>query len=286
VKVQQKVIVGATLAAGVGTVVYLAWQALNWRDQVQALRQQQAPLSDQVRELQRERDDAQSRLASLVDNTERIKGNSNELLKLRGEVGRLRWEAKTAAAEMEELKKDHSVMEHFISNTPPVKTFVSTAAMTVDWNQGIATGGWKTPSGKRTVVLAMPERGASAQELTIKTYVLEYTEAAGKTLGLGAFNVDPTDSMDAQARKLDAEQARVLLDAAGKSEGVEITAAPTVTTTSGRQCSIEALDIKSWAGQQISLGPALNCVPTISPDGQSVQMVTTARFNCWSLPPL
>jgi hypothetical protein len=48
---------------------------------------------------------------------------------------------------------------------------------------------------------------------------------------------------------------------------------------------VETLDIHGWPGQQISTGPVLNFVPTISADGQSVQVVMTARLNYWSQPP-
>src|SRR5262245_9706914 len=75
-------------------VLYQAQQISSLRDQVQTLRQQkeqQGILSNQVRELEKERDNALSRLASLSKPTESTKG-TNEVLKLRGEVGRLRRE--------------------------------------------------------------------------------------------------------------------------------------------------------------------------------------------------
>ncbi|MGD0745658.1 MAG: hypothetical protein ABSA45_10935 [Verrucomicrobiota bacterium] len=91
----QKTLVTATLAAAIGTGIYEAHQASHLREQNQTLQQQQAPLADQLQQLQRERDDATNRLGSLLVENERLKSNPNatELLKLRGEVTRLHADA-------------------------------------------------------------------------------------------------------------------------------------------------------------------------------------------------
>ncbi len=91
----QKSLIAATLAAAVGTGIYEAHQISRLRQQNQTLEQQQAPLAAEVQQLQRERDDATNRLASLADETVRLKKNPTEVLKLRGEVGRLRQENST-----------------------------------------------------------------------------------------------------------------------------------------------------------------------------------------------
>src|ERR1017187_10345308 len=86
----QKAIITATLVAAVGTGVYEARQVSQLGEQVQALHQQQAPLTEQIQQMQRERDDATNRLASLANEITRMKNGSAELLKLRGEIARLR----------------------------------------------------------------------------------------------------------------------------------------------------------------------------------------------------
>ena len=52
--------------------------------------QSQAPLAEQIQQLQRERDDATNRLASMADEIAKIKSNNLELFKLRGMVGMLK----------------------------------------------------------------------------------------------------------------------------------------------------------------------------------------------------
>lgn len=90
----QKTFVTAALAVAAGAGIYEARQAAQWHGQYRALQQQQAPLAEQIQQLQRERDEATNRLASLLAENEQMKSgqNTKELLKLRGQVGQLRQE--------------------------------------------------------------------------------------------------------------------------------------------------------------------------------------------------
>jgi RNA polymerase sigma factor (sigma-70 family) len=100
----QKTVITATLAIVAGAGIYEAHQASTLRNQVQNLQQQQAPLAEQIQQLQRERNNATNRLASLADELAKVKKNPSEVLKLRGEVGALRQE-KTIAASKSAINK-------------------------------------------------------------------------------------------------------------------------------------------------------------------------------------
>jgi len=91
----QKTVVTAALAAAVGTGIFEAHQAAQLREQNQTFQQQQAPLAEQIRQLQQELNDATNRLAGLLSENAQLKSNSNEneLLKLRNEVTRLQNDA-------------------------------------------------------------------------------------------------------------------------------------------------------------------------------------------------
>lgn len=95
----QKALVTATVVVLAGVGIYEARQASQLRNRVQTLQKQQAPLIDQARQLERERDDATKRLAVLAQETEKLKSHSAELLQLRGEVTRLRAAAQKLTAE-------------------------------------------------------------------------------------------------------------------------------------------------------------------------------------------
>ncbi|MDB6029479.1 MAG: hypothetical protein JWM68_5702 [Verrucomicrobiales bacterium] len=86
----QKLTITAALAIVAGAGIQQAYEASQLRDQVQMLRQQQAPLAEQI---QREQDDATKRLASLP----KEKSRDTELLKLRAEVTALRQTARERA---------------------------------------------------------------------------------------------------------------------------------------------------------------------------------------------
>jgi RNA polymerase sigma factor (sigma-70 family) len=82
----QKTIITTALVAAAGAGVFEARQVAQLREQNQTLQQQQAPLAEQVRQLQGERDQSASQLASLAEKVGKMDQNNLELLKLRGEV--------------------------------------------------------------------------------------------------------------------------------------------------------------------------------------------------------
>ncbi len=86
----QKTVVAATIAILAGVSIYEARQASQMRDQVKTLQQQQSPLSERIQQLQSERDRRTIQLAALHDENQRLTQNTQELLKLRGEVARLK----------------------------------------------------------------------------------------------------------------------------------------------------------------------------------------------------
>jgi hypothetical protein len=86
----QKTLVTATVAVLAGAGIYETRQAAQLREQNQTLQQQQAPLAEQIQQLQNSFTDSTNRLVDLLAENSRLKSNQNELLKLRGDVGRLR----------------------------------------------------------------------------------------------------------------------------------------------------------------------------------------------------
>jgi len=95
----QKTIVAAALAAAVGTGIYAVHQGAQLRGQIRSLKEQQAPMTAQIQQLQRERDAATKRAAALTEELASAKKNPAEVLKLRGEVGALRQEKAIAGSQ-------------------------------------------------------------------------------------------------------------------------------------------------------------------------------------------
>jgi RNA polymerase sigma factor (sigma-70 family) len=88
----QKVLITAVLAAAVGTGLYEAREATHARNSASTLQEHQAALGRQIQQLTREREEAMRLLAGIPDD-DRLNGAAAELLRLRGEVTRLRGES-------------------------------------------------------------------------------------------------------------------------------------------------------------------------------------------------
>jgi RNA polymerase sigma factor (sigma-70 family) len=91
----QKILITATIAVLVGAGIHEARQASHLREENQKLQQQ--PFAEQIKQLQRERDELANRLSSLSDDSEKVKGDSQDLLKLRAEVTQLRRDSQELA---------------------------------------------------------------------------------------------------------------------------------------------------------------------------------------------
>jgi RNA polymerase sigma factor (sigma-70 family) len=98
----QKTIVTAAIVVTAGAGIYEAQQASTLRRATDSLQQQQASLTSQLQQWQRERDDASNRLALLADENAALKNDSADTLKLRGEWSQL----KTASAELATAESD------------------------------------------------------------------------------------------------------------------------------------------------------------------------------------
>jgi hypothetical protein len=94
----QKVIIAVVAAGAVVVAVYATHQASNRRASTEALEREQAVLSNQIQELKREHDRATNALAALAAENAALKKNPPDVLKLRGEVGRLRQENATISS--------------------------------------------------------------------------------------------------------------------------------------------------------------------------------------------
>jgi len=267
----QKTLITATIVAAVGTGIYEARQASRLRDQLQILQEQQA---EQVQQLIREREEAASKLAGLGEENERLNRNTAELLKLRGEATRLRGElkrAEQAAKNQHDAERAQPVADQAPSDLSPVDTYSATARAVVPWNQALLAGGWKTSSGKIVYILAVPTRTENAAVLMIETRVMEVSVEAATKLGL---NQLITGDKEAKlSAVLTTEHCEIIMKAANDTNAVAIISSPRITTLTGRQARIQSRDNKeTHAGERYSVGPTLTFIPTISTDGQAVDL--------------
>jgi RNA polymerase sigma factor (sigma-70 family) len=86
----QKIAVTAALTVTIGAGIYEAKQASDVREANKKLQAQQAPMAEQIKKLQGERDRATNHIAGLNEELAKNEKNNLELFKLRGEIGILR----------------------------------------------------------------------------------------------------------------------------------------------------------------------------------------------------
>jgi RNA polymerase sigma factor (sigma-70 family) len=79
----QKTILAATLTAAIGTGIYEARQVARMRGQIQTLQHQQAPFTEELQQMTRERDEASGKLAALRDDHERLRKDLQRLAQVK-----------------------------------------------------------------------------------------------------------------------------------------------------------------------------------------------------------
>jgi RNA polymerase sigma factor (sigma-70 family) len=272
--------ISALIVAGAATAFVIQHQAQ------EKLRAENGALTQQIAQLQADNETLPNRLAVAGDSKSLSDEQMNELLKLRGEVTRLKKESDDATLAARNAVADEVQALQKLGNLPPIKTYVSTAFLRISWNEAIVTGGWKTPSGRRAFVFATVESGQDNQ-LTISSKVLEFTDEADARLGLNEFNIDDQTQTHIKPNKISAEQYEAISMAAQNSDGVETLATPSVLLASGNSAQVVSIETHSTpSGEKYSTGPVIDFIPTISEDGQSVKMVMVAQLNLSThLPP-
>jgi len=155
----QKTLVTAAIGAALGTGIYQAHQAATLRSENRLLQQQQAPLAEQLQQLQRERDDATNRLASLAEELAKRKSNEAELLKLRGEAARLRADAGFAPGEasMKTWSRQVAVLRQKLKQMPDLQIPELQFATEKDWANAVWGADLNTDDGIREALSKLRE---------------------------------------------------------------------------------------------------------------------------------
>ena len=297
----QKLAVTAALTVSVGVGIYEAKQAHDARSQVQALRQQQAPLVEQVQQLQKERDSATNQLAGL--NQDLIKANKNhlELLKLRGEVGMLRSqfaalqkmtnESQTAPSEVlipREFKVDAKAFRKKLEAVmqPPANTTTAKIASDYFATKGINLDSPKSisfadTSGALFVHTTEPDLATIEKllgeliplhrfQVHIKARFIELPKETFAEFS-GLFNAKGSTESGLVGISND-EQFRKTLQLLEAKDGVETLGEPEVTTTSERQTQMRM-------GDQTSGGPIIDLIPHLLTDGYTIRLRAMLVFD-------
>jgi RNA polymerase sigma factor (sigma-70 family) len=296
----QKIAVTAVLAATISGGIYAAKQASDARKEVQELQAQQAPIVEQIRQLQTSLTDATNRLTDLTAENSELKSGKDktEVLKLRGEVAAMRTqlaslknvrpEATNAADGLHVrtfridprgfLEKADSALGHPVNSTP--------TQITADYfaSKGINLEPPKSVylNTSNAVLIA---RATDPELNAIESLLAESTPAQ---INIKARFIDiprqgfvmPSaipgmkNETTGVTAILGPAQFRVICKALEQTEGVNLLTESSVLTLSGRQCQIRTGDNPA-PGQPAASGPIVDLIPNLSADGYTIKLKAT-----------
>lgn len=212
-----------------------------------------------------------------ADELARLRKEQGELLKLRGELNVMKrqlQEAKAQAKAISQVEPPNIPVE----KASPVKKFETRAEMTLQQGESAVVGGWETSPGKRTIVLATPTViGASGavdpngDQITVEARFIELPQTV--------FNSHFVLGQDGSLKQTFGDTAtRQLLKQLKDAEGVDATAAPRITTLSGRQAQMSVLNEQTIDGKKYEFGSTLDIIPTKGANG-SIQLTMIPSVN-------
>jgi RNA polymerase sigma factor (sigma-70 family) len=264
-------VLSAIVIGGLATSLVVQHQALvRLRDDTKSLQQQIVELRG-----------AQEQLAQAqVDKNEvdKLRRDQSELLRLRGEVTTLRKASQTPALQPVQVGQDKPDAKAAPETALGVTRLQASIHAQVGTGQTLLTGGWASEPGKRIFVLATPHiEGENKDQVVIRTKVIEVPESALAKVGLDAFKTEGNESSLQQV--LAAEQTDMVLKQLEGTEGADLLAQSSISTTDGRQAQIQTVDEQVVEGVKQTLGPVIDIVPVISSDKSTIDITLKAGIN-------
>ncbi len=134
----QKLVVAGFAAAVIGGGIY----SFHLQKTIAGLHEQQISLKQQMAQMSQERDDAKNQLAAVQRENERQQNNQDELLRLRGENGVLRWQLEEATKTNRTLP---DAVEATHTNSPMPQIHIKARFLTLP--KGVSAGWYDSASG-------------------------------------------------------------------------------------------------------------------------------------------
>lgn len=255
-----KIALLAVLAAGLATPVVRHYR------QVDQLTAENQALRQEMEKSRVEREARDAASEQLRGSLERAQTDLDELVRLRGDVTRLRLALAAATNQAPNGARaranDPAAAD---PGQPRLTTFSGTARASLERGQTLVMGGWPTAPGKRTLMLLTPEANATGSLSTVLVGSL-YVQVPEAMLAETGW--EPFRSLTPEASAsgvLAAEQTKAFMEALEKRDGVDILSAPRVTTLSGREACISI-------GNANGPGLTATLLPVLSADGRTVDL--------------
>ncbi len=255
-----KIALLTVLAAGLATPVVRHYR------QIGQLTAENQALRQEMEKSRGEREALDAANEQLRGSQERAQTDLDELVRLRGDVTRLRLALEAATNQAPKGARGRAKEPADDDpGQPRLTTFSGTARASLERGQTLVMGGWPTAPGKRTLMLLTPEAGATGSQNTVLvgSLYVQVPEAMLSETGWESFrSLSPEAS---PSGVLAAEQTKAFMEALEKRDGVEILSAPRVSTLSGREACISI-------GSANGPGLTAKLLPVLSADGRTVDL--------------
>jgi len=117
-----------------------------------------------------------------------------------------------------------------------------------------------------------PQAGADANRFHL------HPEDLVARLGWDQFKTDATDTK--QQNLLTEAQFNETLSTLRQTAGVDVLAAPTITSLDRRQAQVKVVDTRTGpGGETVEVGPRVDLVPSVAADGSGVHLSVVAQIN-------
>lgn len=221
------------------------------------------------------------RLRSAEADAKRLREQNRDLPRLWSELARLRQELGAAtnrspaplATRAPETAPPPATETNFV-------TFTGTARASLTPGQTLVMGGWPLQPGKRTLALFTPETGTGGQPGAILIQGLYVQVPEDVLSGSSGWEQFQSVTRDADRSGIfDAAEAKELVEALKKIEGVEILSQPRLSTSSGVAGTISV-------GEANGASVNTTLSPVLSPDNQTIDLtVSNVLRRVASAPP-
>jgi hypothetical protein len=273
----RKAALGLAALATAGLAIGLLLQ----QRRLERLRAQNEALRVQVSELAALQAESQQRagLPDGVPEKARLRDQQAELLRLRGEVTRLRNEARQNAARGASSSQPPAVAAPAASqNETNPAPFIAAATVSVGSGETFATGGWLTSPGSRTFLLATPKLGegaAGGKAVNVAMCLLKVAEGdLPESLLSKLQSQAPADSP-----VLTGPEAAFLKSKLGSADETNIVSRPFIATSDGVPASLFVGESRpNPDGTQRQVGTKIDLSPQVAQDGQTIKMGVNLEY--------
>jgi hypothetical protein len=255
---------------------FIAWQ----QRENSRLRKELVDVRNQLESTQRILDE-QRRLTSEDSQKDDARQREHtELLRLRGEVNRLRQAARIPPAHTNDVPAEiaTTVLKAIPITRDQIKTYSTNFVATVNSGDTIITGGWETKPGTRTYAMISPSFTDPVGNFVAIPDANSQATVEARFIEIPAEQLDAGLQSSLNAGFVGQQELNGILENLQKA-GAVVLATPRMTTLLNRQGELSIANPIDVEGESVLLGPSINYLPRVSENGTGILLEIQSSLN-------